>query len=560
MAGLDSRGLSGVMGIVALVFLVSAAPYPQTGVGVVAADHQLASQAGAELLRRGGNAVDAAVAAALSAGVVQPAGSGLGGGGFAVGSSPGGKRFVLDFREVAPSAATENMFRTADGAADPEASRSGGLAVAVPGEPVGLAELVREHGRSSLRAVAAPAIRQASRGFEVGPHLAKALSRTKYPSIRSLLSGGSGPATVGQKIRRPALAKALRTWAGSGGRGLNSGSSARAIVRAARGSGGVLTTGDIEGYTPRRRDPLVGRYRAYTVVTMPPPSSGGVALLQLLSVLEEWDLPELGHNSSEMVHLLAEAMKHAYADRAHHLGDPDHVTVPVERLLSPERTEEIRRAIYPSRTFGTEHYGDPVAPPRDAGTQHISVMDDEGGAVALTTTINTAFGSGVVVPELGYVLNNEMDDFAAAPGQPNAYGLVGTEANAVAAGKRPLSSMTPTLVLDGDGRVVLAVGASGGGTIISATAQVLVGILDFGMNPQEAVSAPRMHHQWLPDTLWLEPGFSADVVRSLRARGHEVTVRDGFSAVQAVVVREDGLAGGSDPRKGGWPASVRRAR
>lgn len=553
----DRRAWAGLVGIVGVLTLTAVAPPPQTGAGLVSTDHPLASSAGAQVLERGGNAVDAAVAAALSAGVVQPAGSGLGGGGFAIGVMANGERFALDFREVAPQKSSKDMFVSRSGAVDSGASREGGLAIAVPGEPVGLAELVRRHGRLSLNAVAAPAIRQASRGFPVGPHLASALARTKYSSIQQLFRVGGGLATVDQQVKRPALARAIRTWARTGGKGLNTGSSARAIVRAVRAQDGVITEGDIEGYTPRRRTPLVGRYRAYTIVTMPPPSSGGVALLQLLSVLESWELTELGHNSSEMVHILAESMKHAYADRAHHLGDPDHVEVPVARLLSPERSDGIVREIYPSRTFAPEHYGDPVAPPTDAGTQHISVLDRQGNAVALTTTINTSFGSGVVAPELGYPLNNEMDDFAAAPGHPNAYGLVGTEANAISPGKRPLSSMTPTVVLDESGRVVLVVGASGGGTIISATTQVLINVLDFGMDPQEAVAAPRLHHQWLPNVLWLEPGFPADVVRSLESRGHEVTIRDGFSAVQAVVRGENELAGGADPRKGGWPASVR---
>ncbi len=545
-----------VAGGVGVFVLLSVAPPPRTGSALVSADHRLASQAGAEVLAQGGNAVDAAVAAALSAGVVQPAGSGLGGGGFAVGVKGEEVQFAKDFREVAPGAAKRDMF-VRDGNVDRQASRAGGLAVAVPGEPVGLAELVEEHGELSLSAVAAPAIRQASRGFEVGPHLAKSLSRTAYPSVRRIFAVGDGVAATGDVVRRPALAKTLRAWSRSEGRNLHTGGRAQAIARAAVAAGGVLTAADIRGYRTRDRDPLQGSYRGYTIWTMPPPSSGGVALLQLLSVLEGWDLEALGHNSSDYVHLLAEAMKHVFADRARHLGDPDHVSVPVKRLLSEDRISEIRRKIWPSRTFGPDYYGERLAPPKDAGTQHISVLDREGLGVALTTTINTSFGSGVVVPELGILLNNEMDDFAAAPGVPNAFGLVGGEANAVAPGKRPLSSMTPTVVLDEEGDVVLVVGASGGSTIISATLQVVIAVLDFGLDPQEAVAAPRMHHQWLPDVLWLEPGYQADVVRALEARGHETTVREGFSAVQAVHRSGGQLLGGADPRKGGWPAGPR---
>jgi len=545
------------MGVLAIGTALAVAPPPAAGHAVVAADHPLASEAGAAVLAMGGNAVDAAVAAALSAGVVQPAGSGLGGGGFAVGRLAGGDPFVLDFREVAPAGATADMYVGPDGVADPDASRIGGRAVAVPGEPLGLAELVSRFGRLSHRQVAAPAITQAMRGFSVGPHLAGALERTRYAAVQQLFQAGGGLARTGDEVRRPGLANTLRDWARTRGRSVYAGSDARAIVAAVAPDGGVLTYEDLRSYATMDRTPLVGTYRGYTVITMPPPSSGGVALLQMLSVLEGWELSEIGHNSSEYVHLLAEAMQHAYADRAHHLGDPDFVDVPVEALLSPSRTVEIQQAIWPGRTFGVEHYGQRIAPPRDAGTQHISATDLAGGAVALTTTINTSFGSGVVVPGLGLLLNNEMDDFAAAPGVPNAFGLVGGAANAIAPGKRPLSSMTPTIVLDESGETVLVLGASGGGFIISATLQVLLGILDYGLDPQEAVAAPRFHHQWLPAELWLEKGYPDDVARALVARGHSINRRGESSSVQ-VAARIDGAwAGGADPRKGGWPASVR---
>jgi len=290
---------------------------------------------------------------------------------------------------------------------------------------------------------------------------------------------------------------------------------------------------------------------------MPPPSSGGVVLLQLLAVLEPIDLAALGHNSSAYVHLLAEAFQHAYADRAHLLGDPDFVDVPVARLTSRERADEVRASIVPDTTFPPEHYGSLLAPPSDAGTEHISVIDAAGGAVALTTTINTSFGSGLVVDELGIVLNNQMDDFAVAPGVPNAFGLVGDEANAIAAGKRPLSSMTPTVVVGPDGKVVMVIGASGGGQIITATLQVLLNVLVFGMDPQEAAAAPRFHHQWMPKVLMVEPGIPLDVIQALEARGHVVQVQESFASVQLVTAAGELLAGGADPRKGGWPAAVR---
>ena len=387
------------------------------------------------------------------------------------------------------------------------------------------------------------------------PHLAHALEKSSYQAVRQLFTVGGRLAGDGDRVRRPDLAKTLARWAKTGGEDLATGDGARSLVETVRSAEGLLSGDDLAAYRPVEREPLVGRYGEYTLVTMGPPSSGGVVLLQALSVLEGYELEPLGLNSSAYIHLLTEAMKHGYADRAHHLGDPDHVEVPLERLLSDERRESIRRAIWPGRTFPPEHYGAAIAVPEDAGTQHIAVVDEEGLAVSLTTTINTSFGSGVVDARTGIVLNNEMDDFAAAPGVPNAYGLVGDEANAIAPGKRPLSSMSPTIVLDGEGRVVMSIGASGGSTIISSVLQVFLDVVEFGMDPQEAVAAPRFHHQWQPDVLFVEPGIQADVLTALQARGHTVQVRPGFSSVQLVVRTEEGpLQGGADPRKGGWPA------
>ncbi|MFT7519309.1 MAG: gamma-glutamyltranspeptidase/glutathione hydrolase [Kiritimatiellia bacterium] len=535
-----------------VVTAVSASPASERGRSVVASDHVLASRAGRQLLQEGGNAADAAVAAALAAGVVQPAGSGLGGGGFAVGSDASGS-WVLDFREVAPMASTRDMY-VGDAGVDSKASRRGGMAVAVPGESRGLAWLLANHGSRSAGQVAGPAIRLAGRGWTVGDHLGKALGRTDYTDVIDLFSVGGVRAARGGRVRNPALASTLRRWVRSAGEDLHTGVGAAEIVRVAGASNGILVARDLADWRPKERKPIECTFRGQTLVTMPPPSSGGVVLCQVLRVIEDHPLHELGHNSSEYVHLLVEAMKHAYADRAHHLGDPDFVDVPVNRLISDERRDEVRRKIYPTRTFGVEHYGPKIAPPQDGGTQHISVVDQHGTAVALTTTINTSFGSGLTAG--GLILNNEMDDFSAAPGTPNAFGLVGSEANAIVAGKRPLSSMTPTVVLDDQGQVAMSIGASGGSTIISSTLQVYLNVVVFEMEPQAAVAAPRFHHQWLPDRLFIEPDFPLDVQRSLSARGHTLDVRPAFSAVQ-IVVRSDGeVSGGADPRKGGWPAAV----
>lgn len=552
-------GLLGALGIL----LCGAAPPPEwSPTGMVASDHALASAAGAEVLAAGGNAVDAAVATALAAGVVQPAGSGLGGGGFAVVQRPGGQALVLDFREVAPAAADRELFVRAAAAGDEDASRTGGLAVAVPAEGPGLAALHARWGRLPLSRVTAPALRLAARGFPLGPHLAAALDRLgdRAGPLSALLFGtSSGPPGRGQVVRRRALAGALRAFAASRGEVMRRGWVAADMVAATRAAGGILTEADLAADTVRERAPLVGRYREWTVTTMPPPSSGGAVLLQALAVLEGYDLPALGAGSSALWHLLAEVGQHAFADRARLMGDPDRVQVPLERILSPDRVAEVRAAVDPDRTQASaDAYGLPVDPGQDGGTQHISVIDADGLSVALTTTVNTSFGSEVVAPRSGILLNDQMDDFVARPGVPNAFGLVGSEANAVAPGARPLSSMTPTVLSHPDGRRIV-IGASGGPTIISATLQAVVSIVDFGLDPAEAVSAPRMHHQWQPRVLSVDEGTPEDVVQGLRARGHQVRQVAAFSAVQVVLRQADGsLLGASDPRKGGAPAGVPR--
>ena len=541
----------------AVVFCLGAAPPPAVGrSGMVAADHPLCSEAAASVLAKGGNAVDGAVAAALACGVVQPSSSGLGGGGFAVVVPPTGAPAVLDFRETAPAAATRDMY-TVEGVSE-DASTRGGLAVGVPGEPAGLAELHRRWGALPLRTVAAPAARLAREGFPAGPHLVHALhDKGELGVALSRALYDAPPPDQGDRVANPALGRAIDAWSRSGGAALTEGPLARRVVRAAQDQGGVLTIADLAAYTPKEREPVVGTYRGWTVVTMPPPSSGGVVLLQILSVLEATDLAAEGHNSAASVHRLAEAMQHAFADRARTMGDPDRVDVPVEALLSDARIAEVRQRFVPSRTFGPDWYGMPIDVGRDGGTQHISVLDRDGMAVALTTTVNTSFGSKVVVPGVGLVLNNEMDDFVARPGEPNAFGLVGSEANAVAPGARPLSSMSPTVLISPDGTERIVVGASGGPFIISSTLQVILNLIDFEMDPATAVSVPRMHHQWQPQLLFLDHGYTVDTVALLEARGHTIKAMPFFSSVQVIHAQGGRATGASDPRKGGWPAGVR---
>lgn len=546
--------VTGLVGAGALASL-GATALPARGRAVVAADHALASEAGAAVLRRGGNAVDAAVAAALAAGVVAPAGSGLGGGGFAVLRTPKGDLHVLDFRETAPAAATATMFVGPDGKVVDKASTDGGLAVGVIAEARGLWALRERFGAAAPKDVAAPAIALARDGFVITPTLARSLADNKRPSVAAWYSRGGRALVEGDTFTNPALAKTIERWVTTRGEVLNAGPGAALIVAAVKAAGGVLTAEDLAGYRPKDRAALTGAWGQRQVITMPPPSSGGVAILQMLRVLEGLDLAALGLGSSDYLHLLVEVMKYAYADRAHHLGDPDFVDVPVARLLSDARVEEIRRGLYPTRTWATEHYGSLVAGPKDAGTQHISVVDADGGACALTTTINTSFGSGLVVPELGILLNNQMDDFAVAPGRPNAFGLVGGAANAVAANKRPLSSMSPTIVV-GERGVEIVVGASGGAQIISSVLQALLAMLVFRKDATAAVAMPRVHHQWLPDKLVVEPEIPRDVQRALEARGHVIDVRQQYACVQAVRITDGRVEGGCDPRKGGAPAVV----
>ncbi len=498
--------------------------------GAVAADHELASQAGAEVLHAGGNAVDAAVAAALASGVVQPTGSGLGGGGFALVVPPRGEAIVLDFREVAPAGASMSAF------AGGVSSTLGGAAIAVPAEGIGLAELHRRFGRASLATVAAPAIRLAEGGFPMGAHLSAGLAAA--PDMNILFQTGN---------RRPALAAALRAWASTRGEAFRSGWVAADFVEATVRSGGQLSLADFAAYKVETRAPLRAPLGERTVLTMPPPSSGGIALVQILGATA----------GGVSLHCEVEAAKFAMADRSATGGDPSFARVDVPALISPARIAAVR-ADCGDRTFDPAHYALPLAPPDDAGTLHISAMDGEGWAVALTTTINTSFGSHVVATRSGIVLNNQMDDFSTRLGQPNAFGLVQGESNMVQAGKRPLSSMTPTVVVGADGRPELAVGGSGGPFIITATWQVLQGVLLHGLTAEAAVSAPRWHHQWMPNAVLVESDFAG--AEELRSRGHDVrVVEKPFSAVQVVVRTESGFDAASDPRKGGKPAWERGA-
>ena len=563
------------LGIVALgLVMLAAGPTARAASGewgrrgMVVSSVGPAVEAGREVLAAGGNAIDAAVATAFAAGVAHQFSSGIGGGGFIlVYLGATGEALAVDAREVAPSAAHADMFLDAEGQVDRQASRSGGSTVAVPGLVQGLHELHTRYGRLSWKQVLEPAQQLCRQGVPVGVHHRRMLELSKpklerFPeTARIQLDAGEVP-PLGWKLVQPELARSLEAIARRGPDALRSGGIAEAIVKSVRESGGVLTLEDLAGYRTRWRTPLRGTYRGFEILSMPPPSSGGAHLVQMLNTLEPFDLRARGVNSSKTIHLVAEAMKLAFADRAAHLGDPDFYPVPLAWLTSKryglELSERLRpRAFWrkPPWRWGRRGVlrveGPGTPPPDDAGTTHISVLDYAGNAVALTQTVNTLFGSGITAPGTGIVLNNEMDDFSAAPDAANAFGLIGDGANAVEPGKRPLSSMTPTIVLR-EGRPWLVLGSPMGPLIITTVLQTLLNVIDFDMNIEDAVSAPRFHHQWRPDRLLLEPEHPRDVVQRLEGWGHPVQVAEFHFGAAAAILWDpaSGLFwGGVDPRR-----------
>ncbi|MFN0056214.1 MAG: gamma-glutamyltransferase [Planctomycetales bacterium] len=540
---------------------------------VVAADHPLASQAGVEILQQGGNVVDAAVATAFALAVVRPASCGLGGGGFMlIWDARKKKAVAIDYREQAPLQATENMFvdpsdRTR---AREEASRYGGLAIAVPAHVAGLCLALREFGTLELPAVIAPALRLCREGFVVDPHDREVQReildefrqhpefQRRFATLHRLYLNGGKPWPPEAKFQSP-LREVLEKVTAEGASGFYQGPVAQALVTEIQRQGGRMTLEDLAAVRPKLREPLSDSLEEWQLLTMPPPSSGGVALLQTLRLYAAFE-PGPGRrdprglllNSPGSLHLLAESFQHAFADRAEFLGDADFADVPVKRLLGAPHLAAMASRIDRTQAQPQETYGR-FRTPDDGGTSHFSIIDAAGNAVACTETINTAFGSLVVEPQFGVLLNNEMDDFTAHPDLPNAFGLRQSAANAIAPLKRPLSSMTPTILVR-DGQAQFALGASGGPRIITATTQVLLHLTRDRMTPAAAVSAPRIHHQWFPHRLELERGFDQELARDLSVFGHIVRWADDSAVVQAVSRGPDGLRGASDRRKHGRAA------
>jgi len=533
----------------------------------VASDNAEASAAGLSLLKAGGNAIDAACATALALGVVHPFASGIGGGGFAlVYVAREHRTYAFDFRERAPAGIRAEMFLK-DGKADPKLSREGGLAVGVPGEVRGLGELVRRFGKLPFARCIAPAERL-TRGAHVSWRLAEVAAEkppaagaapAREPIVTQVF--GKQPLAEGDVFRRPELGRTLARLRSAGPAAFYKGPIADAIVAAVKQAGGVMSAADLAGYTVTERTPIEVIYRGLSVMAMPPPSSGGAALAETLGILsarypDAAALAKLGAGSSAYLQVLAEALKHAFADRARHLGDPDFVTVPLDHLLAPTYHAGLAKRIKDDGVLPADKYGTPDAPAdqhRDGGTTHLSVVDAEGNAVALTTTVNLGFGAHLVAGDTGIVLNDQMDDFAMQPGVPNGFGLIGSAQNAVAPGKRPLSSMTPLIALDDQGVKVVA-GAAGGPTIITATLQAFLNVVDFKMDAQAAIAAPRIHDQWFPELLMVEPQIPRDVTEALTARGQKVKEIPHVGVANLIVRAKDGLDAAAEPRSPSAPA------
>jgi gamma-glutamyltranspeptidase/glutathione hydrolase len=529
------------------------------GHGMVVAQEARAARLGAQVLERGGNAVDAAVATGFALAVTYPRAGNIGGGGFMVLHLADGRSAAIDYRETAPAATTKDVFLDADGNADPARSRDSGLAVGVPGTVAGLALAHARYGsgRFTLAELIEPAIRLAREGIPVEDDTADSLPRAqarlaRWPASAKIFLNADGRALqAGDTLVQPELADTLAGISRDGPQAFYQGPTAEKIAGAVRAAGGRMTAADLAGYRALVREPVRGSYRGFDIVAMPPPSSGGVLVIQMLNVLEGFDLKHSGAQGADTLHLLIETMKRAYADRAEHLGDPEFVPVPNSGLISKRYAAGLRAGIDLGRAKPSAaiRAGDPARFGGD-NTTHFSVVDRFGNAVANTTTLNFSYGLGLVADGTGVLLNNELVDFAARPGAPNAFGLLGGDANAPGPGKRPLSSMAPTIVLK-DGKPVLVTGSPGGSRIPTAVLQVIVNVLDHGMDVAKAVAAPRLHHQWMPDETRVEPGFPPQVLRALEERGHTVVAPLSQTSANSIAVTPDGLVGAADSRSRG---------
>ena len=550
-----SRALEGAL---ASPLPTAAAPRLARYAMVVSA-HPEASKIGTLILQRGGTAYDAAIAVQMALAVVLPAAGNIGGGGFLLYRDRNGSAGSLDFRETAPAGARRDMYLDRQGNVVPGLSTAGTLAVGTPGTVAGMAALHKQMGKLSWPSLVQPAVALAAKGFPLTEKEAAGLNRTQADftkhnpgSAPAYLRPGGGEWKAGDTLRLPELARTLARVRDQGRAGFYKGETARLLLAEMQRRGGLVSQQDLDGYQAKWREPLRGRYRDYEVISMPPPSSGGVALLQMLQMLEPVDLAQQGYHTPIATHYITEAERRVYADRATYLGDPDFGSVPVRKLLDLDYNRQRAATLRPR---GRATASADVAAGKDLPgyesreTTHYSIVDAFGNAVSCTTTLNGAYGSKVVVPGAGFLLNNEMDDFSAKAGVPNAYGLVGGSANAIAPGKRMLSSMTPTILTRG-GKLALVVGTPGGSTIITSVLQAILGVVDYGLNAQQAVAAPRLHHQWLPDEIKVEAGALLPAAQdTLRARGYSLKASEPWGRLDIIRILPDGtLEGGADPR------------
>jgi gamma-glutamyltranspeptidase/glutathione hydrolase len=530
--------------------------------GMVVTQEKIAAKIGADVLARGGNAIDAAVATGFAMAVTYPRAGNIGGGGFMmIHLAASNRDIAIDYRETAPAATTRDIFLGPDGKPDPAKSRDSALGIGVPGTVAGLALALDKYGsgKFTLAEVLKPAIGLARDGFVITDDSADTLPQwhkrfERWPSSMKIFSRTDGSSLrEGDTLIQRDLAATLNTIAEQGARGFYEGAVADKLVDDIRAAGGIMTLGDLESYAPVVREPVRGTYRGYDIVSMPLPSSGGTVLIESLNILEGFPMHDMHQGSVDSLHLLIEAMKRAYADRARYLGDPAFVKAPIATLLAKDYAAKQRASI--DMAHATPAAAVPLPPPHEgSNTTHFSVADEFGNAVSNTYTLNFSYGVGLVAEGTGVLLNNELDDFTAAPGAANAYGLVGFEANLPGPGKRPLSSMTPTIVLK-DGKPVLVTGSPGGSRIISTVLQVIVNVLDYRMDVAAAVDAPRLHHQWLPDEVRAEHGFTDTILAGLRNKGHRVVVPMGQTSANSIAITPDGLLGAPDPRTRGSEAA-----
>jgi gamma-glutamyltranspeptidase/glutathione hydrolase len=525
--------------------------------GMVVTQEALATRVGVDILQKGGNAVDAAVAVGFALAVTYPRAGNLGGGGFMLIHLASGEDAAIDYRETAPQAITNTTFLDAQGNADPQKSRDSALAIGVPGTVAGLALAEQKYGsgKFTLADLIAPAIAMARDGIDFSDDKAESRPNenarlARWPSTAKIfLKPDGSPLGPGDRLVQNDLANTLEAIAKGGPHAFYFGPIAEKLAAAVQAAGGVMTVDDVNGYSAFERAPVRGSYRGYDIVSMPPPSSGGVELIEMLNILEGYDLAH--DDEAQALFLMIEAMKRAYADRALFLGDPDAIAVPVARLISKDYAATWRATIDPAQaTPANEIRPGGTVQSEGRNTTHFSVVDKSGNAVSNTYTLNFSYGVGLVADGTGILLNNELDDFSVKPDAPNAYGLIGYEANAPGPGKRPVSSMTPTIVLK-DGKPFLVTGSPGGSRIITAVLQVVVDVIDRGMDIASAVSAPRLHNQWMPDQVFAEPGVSPDVVAALQARGDKVVATRPFTSANSIMVTPEGFVGAADPRTRG---------